>query len=82
MMCNQFKNRNIIKLLLKTIIKQEREANEENTKEILPFSEFANALGLREEKQCEKMYEDLGNMIEKNIDLDVAINDFILAYNI
>lgn len=82
MMCNQSKSRDIIKLLLKTIIKQEKEASEENTKEILPFSEFANALGLKEEKQCEKMYEDLGNMIEKNVDLDIAVDNFILAYNI
>ncbi|MCI8548388.1 MAG: hypothetical protein HFJ38_05815 [Bacilli bacterium] len=82
MVCNQLKNRYIIKLLLKTIIKQEREVIEDDEKEILPFLDFANALGLVKESQCEKMYEDLGNMIEKNIDLDVAIDKFISAYNI
>lgn len=82
MVTRELKNRNIIKVLLKAIIKQERDADESNTKEILSFNDLANALGLTRESQCEKMYEDLGNIIEGNIDLDIAVDNFILAYNI
>lgn len=76
------RNQNIIKILLKTVINQERESDENDAKEILPFIDFANALELIEESQCEKMFEDLGNMIEKDIDLDVAVEQFVVAYNI
>lgn len=82
MINNQIKNRKIIKLLLKAVIKQEIKEDETSSVEILPFNEFANTLELTEECQCEKMYEDLGNMIEGRVDLDTAIEKFILAYNI
>lgn len=78
----ELKNKKIIKLLLKAIIKQERKADENNTLEILPFNDLANALELTKESQCEKMYEDLGNMIENNIDLDFALDKFLITYNI
>lgn len=82
MLTRELKNRKIIKVLLKTIIKQEREADKNDSKEILSFNDFANALELTKESQCEKMYEDLGNMIENNIDLDWAVEQFFVTYNI
>lgn len=80
---NQYlKHKNIIKVLLKTVIDQEKKADEKNSTEILSFTDFSNALGLTEERKCEKLFEDLGNMIEENIDLDTAIEQFIVEYNI
>lgn len=82
MVTRELKKRAIIKVLLKTIIQQERKADENNTTEILSFNDLANALGLTKESQCEKMYEDLGNMIENDINLDWALEQFFVAYNI
>lgn len=82
MITSELNTREIIRVLLKNIIRQEREADEGYTKEILSFNEFANALGLKNESQCEKMYEDLGNMIENNTNLDYAIEQFFIEYNI
>lgn len=76
------KNKNIIKLLLKTIIKQERKSDESNSEEVLSFTAFANVLELTKESECEKMYEDLGNMIENKVDLDTALDQFCITYNI
>lgn len=93
----QIESRNIIKILLKTIIIQEKKnysfanklsKNKDIFKitiepnELLPFEKLADALQLKEEKQCEAMYEMLGDMIDKRLDLDEELDKFIQYYNI
>ena len=87
------RNRNLIKILLTMLINAEKDMEKfcdnmrkneflvnieiEEAKEILCFNDLIKALEVESIEQEEIIYELLGNMIEKDVDLNVAIENFL-----
>ena len=87
------RNRNLIKILLTMLINAEKDMEKfcdnmrkneflvnieiEEAKEILCFNDLIKALEVESIEQEEVIYELLGNMIEKDVDLNVAIENFL-----
>ena len=48
----------------------------------MPYEEIATALKLEKEYEYEKIYQELGDMIDLDEDIDILINNFITKYNL
>ena len=91
---SETKAKNIIKLLLNSIIIREKQTSEfidsfnnnklfsiiENPIDLLPLDVLENMLELKDSKLGEIMYEDYGNMVDKDLNLDVELDKFIAKY--
>ena len=92
---NTTRNRNLIKVLLKMLINTEKEMDKFSdymqnnkfllnidieAKEILCFNDLLDTMEVKSAEKQEKNYELLGNMITKDYDLNIAIDNF-MAYN-
>ena len=92
---NATRNRNLIKVLLKMLINTEKEMDKFSdymqnnkfllnidieAKEILCFNDLLDTMEVKSAEKQEKNYELLGDMITKDYDLNIAIDNF-MAYN-
>lgn len=92
---NTTRNRNLIKVLLKMLINTEKEMDKFSdymqnnkfllnidieAKEILCFNDLLDTMEVKSAEKQEKNYELLGDMITKDYDLNIAIDNF-MAYN-
>lgn len=92
---NTTRNHNLIKTLLKMLINTEKEMDKFSdymqnnnfllnidieAKEILCFNDLLDTMEVTSVEKQEKNYELLGDMITKDYDLNIAIDNF-MAYN-
>lgn len=91
------KNRNMIKVLLTALINNDKEIYafskilQENNNlyrfvaepnEVIPFSEIAEALELKNEKECEQMYNELCKIASSKKDINDEVEKFMNKYSL
>ncbi len=94
---NKNKSQDVIRALLKAIVNQEKALEKFSnmlnssknifnisieSNDVMPYEEIATALKLEKEYEYEKIYQELGDMIDLDENIDILINNFITKYNL